>query len=156
MSPEYKPPTYDPGVSRLRGSILRRAAAPEPVVSRVKYRGTHPGAETSHESASAELIPEDYDMPEIAVEQVMRRRGNPSLTPFDDSEGLIAPGMLLNSLADPTKRRLVTHMYIAPRGNRIVAMHIEGEPGIRNTSLERLHTALAEGALRLPEPPESE
>lgn len=156
MSPESTPPTHNPSASRLRGSLVRRAAASEPVASRLKYRGSRSEAETRHESPSVRLIPEDYDMPEECVERVVRRRNNPDLTPIDDPDGLIAPGMLLKSSGDPTRRRLVTQMYNNSVGNAMAVVHIEGDRSTWNVSLELLHTKLAEGTLLLPEPPKPE
>ena len=110
-------------------------------------------ASSEHAAAGKEeprLIPEGYEIPPEIVERVKRRMENPELTPFEDPEGIITPGLVLTSPRDPDHRRLVTNMYITPKGAKMVSVHIEGSGHYTNLLPEDLRRKIADGELSLP------
>lgn len=143
-----------PSTTRIRGlEKFGPKGAPEGVgdaalSETVEIRGLDKFSGAS-EAERHRLIPEGYDMSQEVAERVQSRAVNPDLKPFEDPEGVIIPGLLLTSGHDPDHRRLVTNVYTTPRGVRMVAVHIEGEPGLRNVTIEDLRRRIAEGQLKL-------
>lgn len=101
------------------------------------------------EKETPKLIPEGYDMPPDVLRSIEQRTTNPELEPFTDSEGVLHPGLVLDSLG-ADKKRLITNMYRTPRGVNMIAVHIEGEPGLRNLTLEDVRQRIKEGRLVIP------
>ena len=98
-------------------------------------------------------IPEDYDLPKSAQEAIRNREISPNHTPFSDPEGVLFPGLILTNPTVATHRRMVTNVFSNRRGLPTVAVHIEGQDGVRNMPLHEVRTRIAEGGLQLPEPP---
>lgn len=127
------------------------AGAGEIALSTVEIRGLEKFGAKSEKSG---IIPDEYDISPELVARVEALRADPSLKPFEDPRGELAPGTLLTSRNDPEHRRLITNMYLGKNGQPFVRVHIEGSPaGLHNKPLDEIRAKIAEGSLRLPEPP---
>ena len=127
--------------SRLRGSLARAA--------RTAVSGSLRGSLAERRSGSIEpgLIPDDYDMDPEVAKRVIAKQENPELVQTSDPDGIVAPGLVLESATSPDKRRLITNLYENSAGNTIATVHTEGSLELRNFRLSALHQNIDEGAL---------
>lgn len=138
--------------SNVKGNLVQHAAklASQAAMRESFLHGRRRDVPEAYVEGAPKLIPEDYDMPDNVREVVESRETAAGSSPLEDPSGIIAPGPILTSPADPDHRRLVTNMYTTPRGKGIVAVHIEGETGLRNLTLEDLHGRINDGRVQLP------
>ncbi|MGH7157239.1 MAG: hypothetical protein ACREGG_03980 [Candidatus Saccharimonadales bacterium] len=147
-------PSEDPS-GRLRGLEKFKRSETTHDIGSTATLGVLRGLEKfgKPEDTEGSLVPEDYDLPSLAQEQIKRMAESPELRPIDDPEGVLRPGLLMTSVRDPDHRRLLVDTY---RGKNVelAAIHIEGEPAVRKIPIDELRRKIADGELVLPSDPE--
>lgn len=149
---------------KLKGSLIKRSG-PASLLRGSLVGSVEPSAMSSLKgsllgervtSSETQPVPDAYDMPPETIARVIAKRDNPELKHTVDPDGVVAPGLLLDSATSPGKRRLVTNLYVAPKGNTIATVHTEGQAALQNFGLEALHQHITEGQLIPIVPPVTE